>query len=111
MLRRRRDRERPRTPRAVDAARWNAWCARVLATRRPEHVRELLAELRAAQAAGPPQDRAAALDALAVAPAPLLLLLDRHARPNTPAPPLRDPERPVDLLRRWLSNQFFQFGF
>ena len=99
LLRRRRDRERSRTPRAVDAARWAAWCARALDTRRPEHVRALLDRLRAAQTAGPPPDRAAAVDALAAAPAPLLALLDRHARPNDPAPRPTAPERPADLLR------------
>lgn len=103
MLRRRRERKRPRTPPAVDTARWTAWCDRALGTRRPEDARALLARLRAVRADGLPQDRAAALDALTRAPAPLLLLLDRYARPNPPPPRAPDPERPVDLLRLLLD--------
>ena len=103
MLRRRRERERPLAPPAVDTARWTGWCDRALGTRRPEDARALLARLRAAQADGAPQDRAAAVDALARAPAPLLLLLDRHARPNPPPPRSHAPERPVDLLRLLLD--------
>ena len=104
MLRRRRDRECSRAPRAVDTERWTAWCARALDTRRAEDARALLTELRTAQAAGPPQDRTAALDALNRAPAPLLLLLDRYARPNAPSPKPSAPERPADLLRLLLDS-------
>ncbi len=88
----------------MDAARWAKGCARALDTRRPEHVRALLTELRAVQAAGPPPDRAAAVEALAAAPAPLLPLLDRHARPNDPAPAPAASERPADLLRLVLDS-------
>ncbi len=80
----------PGRPAPWTPGRWTGWCDRALGTRRPEDVRALLARLRAAQADGAPQDRAAALDALTRAPAPLLLLLDRHARPNPP-PPGRTP--------------------
>jgi HEAT repeat protein len=99
VLRRRRERRQAllaaQAPSAVDTARWSAQCARVLGTRRPEQARSLLAQLRAVPAAGPSRDRAAALDALTGAPAPLLLLLDRHARPPvSPAvsPPVSPPE-------------------
>jgi HEAT repeats len=104
LLRRRRERERLQAPRAVDTAHWTAWCARALDTRRAEDARALLTRLRTAQAVGPPQDRTAGLDALTRAPAPLLLLLDRHARPN-PAPDRPPaPERPADLLRLLLDS-------
>ncbi|MET9223155.1 HEAT repeat domain-containing protein [Streptomyces sp. NPDC003300] len=64
----------------VDTGRWQRWCEAALGGRREDAV-TLLAGLRAVVEDGPPYDRAAALAALGDAPADLLLLLDRHARP------------------------------
>ncbi|MBY8876938.1 HEAT repeat domain-containing protein [Streptomyces sp. PLK6-54] len=47
-------------------------------------MRHLLTQLRAVVTTGPSAARGAALDALSAAPARLLLLLDRHARPGPP---------------------------
>lgn len=110
MLRRRRERREAlraaQAPQATDTARWTAGCARVLDTRRPEDARALLTELRRALAAGLPQDRTAALAVLTRAPAPLLLLLDRHARPSASRtePGSQSPERSADLLRAVLDS-------
>jgi HEAT repeat protein len=81
----------------VDTARWTSWCARARSGR-PEDCHHLLARLREAVDNGPPYDRAAALDALTAAPAGLLLVLDRHARPGT-GPAVRLPPGRADLLR------------
>ncbi|WP_235031814.1 HEAT repeat domain-containing protein [Actinacidiphila yanglinensis] len=66
--------------RIAEAARWAAWCGRVVEERRPEDVRLLLARLRGVAADGPPQVRAVVSETLAQAPAVLLPLLDRYAR-------------------------------
>jgi HEAT repeat protein len=68
----------------VDTGRWDAWCERAAGSGRPEDAAGLLAALRRVRDDGPAHDRAAALDALGRAPASLLLLLDRHARPAGP---------------------------
>jgi hypothetical protein len=64
----------------LDTGRWQRWCEAALSGRREDAV-TLLTGVRAVLDDGPPYDRAAALDVLAAAPADLLLLLDRHARP------------------------------
>jgi hypothetical protein len=64
----------------LDTGRWQRWCEAALSGRREDAV-TLLGGLRTVLDGGPPYDRAAALDALSGAPADLLLLLDRHARP------------------------------
>ncbi|WP_141725987.1 HEAT repeat domain-containing protein [Actinacidiphila rubida] len=61
----------------------------------PESVRHLLTQLRAVLTTGPSGARTAALDALSQAPARLLLLLDRHARPG---PPVSGPAGPLRLF-------------
>ncbi|WP_329136256.1 HEAT repeat domain-containing protein [Streptomyces sp. NBC_01476] len=66
----------------MDTGRWDAWCARAAGSGRREDVQHLLGALRRVAENGTPQDRSAALDALHRAPAALLLLLDRHARPG-----------------------------
>ncbi|WP_307795069.1 HEAT repeat domain-containing protein [Actinacidiphila acididurans] len=80
----------------VNTARWSMWCARAQSGR-PEDVRSLVVQLRGAVEQGPVYDRAAALDALARDPVPLLIHLDRHARPGGLTTGV--PEGPADLLR------------
>jgi HEAT repeat protein len=94
MLRRPRGPGRARGP--ADPGRWAGWCAAAL-DGRPESVTALLAHLRAADRAAQSRthDRAAAVDAVAAAPARLLLLLDRYARPGAPA---TGPAGPLHLL-------------
>ncbi|MCL2551007.1 MAG: HEAT repeat domain-containing protein [Actinomycetia bacterium] len=78
----------------MDSGSWAAWCA-AAADGRPDEVRHLLTQLRAVLTTGPSGARAAALDALSAAPARLLLLLDRHARPG---PPVSGPSGPLRLF-------------
>ncbi|WP_245796187.1 HEAT repeat domain-containing protein [Actinacidiphila alni] len=95
----------------ADTGRWQRWCEAALSGRREDAV-TLLSGLRAALDDGPPYDRAAALDALTSAPAELLLLLDRHARPRSgggahrAAPPARGavPAPAADPLRLLLGS-------
>ncbi|WP_328915967.1 MULTISPECIES: HEAT repeat domain-containing protein [unclassified Streptomyces] len=95
MLRGRRNRQ--------TTARWTEWCAAAYEGNRREDALTLLARLRAARDAGPPYERAAALAALGRAPAPLLLLLDRHARqPGASPAPARGRQR--DPLRLLLAS-------
>lgn len=101
MLRRRRGRSAAAAA-TVDTERWTGLCAAAL-TGRPEAVRDLLTRLRAVLADGPAEDRTAALDALTAAPARLLPLLDRHARPGPPVTAPPGPPGPLYLLLRSLD--------
>ncbi|MEV6011561.1 HEAT repeat domain-containing protein [Streptomyces sp. NPDC051976] len=89
MLRRRRGRSGTGREAAagftVDTERWTRWCEATADGRREDAV-ILLTQLRAVRDTGPPYDRAAAVEALSRAPADLLLVLDRHARPGLSGP-------------------------
>ncbi|MDF9815528.1 hypothetical protein [Streptomyces sp. SPB162] len=94
-----RRRDGPASAAVLDAERWSGLC-RAAVSGRPEAVEALLDALRATVDAGPPYDRAAALEALLRSPPELLPHLDRgaRARGGTALPPRPGGTDPLRLL-------------